>query len=63
MEGIFEKLGGRKYFFVLFCTLFAWIAFFIGKIDFQQLTTFLGVIGSGYFAANTVAKWSPEQRK
>lgn len=63
MKNIFEKVGGRKYFYVLFCTVLSWLAFFVNKIDFQQLTTFIGIIGSGYFAANTATKWAPQQEK
>lgn len=63
MDGIFAKIGGRKYFYVLTCMALSWIAFFLKRIGFQELTVFLGAIGGGYFAANTVAKWSPEQNK
>jgi len=59
-EGIFEKLGGRKYFTSLLFSLLCFLGFIFGKVSFEEFKIFFLLLNAAYFTANTVAKFAPE---
>lgn len=63
MEGIFEKIGGRKYFTALSFSTLTFVAFIFGKVSFEEFKIFFLILNAAYFTANTVSKFSSEQKK
>lgn len=58
MQAFIEAIGGRKFAFAGFLTVFAMVLVFVGKMDIEQMKSFLEWIFALFVAGNVAQKFT-----